>query len=906
MDRNWHNLSPDEVLRELKSNRRGLSEAEAAARLLQYGHNELKGKKKTPPIVVFLRQFLSPLIYILLMAVVISLALQHYLNAAVIMVAVFVGVGLGFLQELKAEKAMEALVKMAAPKAKVRRDGRVANIPTRMIVPGDIIVLETGDRVPTDARLIEVSNLKVNEAMLTGESMSVDKHTEAWPDDTPVAERKNMVYMSTIITYGRATAVAVQTGMTTEIGRIAGALQEIKPEKTPLQKSILKLGRYLIILYLSVIAVLFFIGLLKGLGWLEMFTLAVAAAVAAIPEGLPAVVTLVLAMGMHAMAQRHALIRRLVAVETLGAATVICSDKTGTLTMNEMTVQRLYVDGETVHISGQGYEPRGDFHINGQRIEPADFASLPVLLRVGALCNDSLLTCEEGFCNIYGDPTEGALVVLAAKAGLNKEKLEKTYPRLDEIPFQSEKQYMATLHPREGGGRSAYVKGSVERVLAQSKWLLKEGKVIPLEESEAQTIMSANMSLAGEAMRVLAVAYADFPAELEDLKDEDLRGNLIFVGLVGMTDPPREEAKEAIRLCHEAGIRVVMVTGDHKVTAEAIARELGLPKGKAVTGAELAKMSDEELKKEIESISVFARIEPLHKLRIVNALKSYGEVVAMTGDGVNDAPALKSANIGIAMGITGTDVAKEASDMVLTDDNFASVVAAVEEGRNIFNRLRNVLFFMLSTNIGELIALLLTIAVIGKAPLLAIQIIWINLVTGTLLAAPLGLEPKSGDELKQPPRHPRVGLIYPGLLFRVAFLAGLMGLGVFFVFNWAQSFMSLAEARTMAFCTMIAFEWFRAFNARADEHTVFKLGIFRNRWLAISISISILLQLSAVYLPFLQAAFSTVPLRPEQWGIAIIAGGLLFTVEELRKVFFPKLFSWGKWRPINEESKYEV
>ena len=905
MDKNWHNLSPDEVLRELKSNRPGLSEAEAAARLRQYGYNELKGKKKTSPIIVFLSQFLSPLIYVLLIAAIISAVLQHILDAGVIMGVLLLNATIGFIQETRAEKAMEALVRMAAPRARVRRDGKMALIPAREIVPGDIFSLETGDKVPSDARLIEVSNLKVNEAMLTGESMPADKHSETLSGEVPVAERKNLVYSGTIVTYGRATAIAVQTGMSTEIGRIATAIQEIKPERTPLQKSISKLSRYIIILFLSIVAVLILVGVVKGLGLLDMFLLAVAAAVSAIPEGLPAVVTVVLAIGMRAMARRNAIIRKLVAVETLGAATVICSDKTGTLTMNEMTVQRVYADGQVVEVTGQGYEPVGEFRRQGQAITPGKEPTLALLLRIGALCNDALLTCEGDTCNIFGDPTEGALVVAAAKAGMVKEKLELAFPRLDEIPFQSEKQYMATLHPRDGG-RVAYVKGAVEKLLPQSKWMLKDGTVVPLSEEDWRTVNQATLNMAEEALRVIAVAYADFPTEHEGLKDEDLRGRLVFVGLVGMADPPRQEVKEAVRLCHEAGIRVVMVTGDHKVTAEAIARELDLPRGEAVTGAELAKMSDEELKKEIENISVFARIEPLHKLKIVNALKSRGEVVAMTGDGVNDAPALKAANIGIAMGITGTDVAKEAADMVLADDNFASVVAAVEEGRAIFNRLRNCVFFLLSTNLGELIALTLSVFFVGQVPMLPVQIIWNNLVTDTAVDIPLGLEPKFGDELKQPPRHPQVGLLFPGMLLRILFMATLMGVGVFLVFNWAQARMSLAEARTVTFCTMVTFEWFRAFNARSDEYTTFKLGMFRNKWLIISISIAILLQMAVVYVPFLQLAFRTVPLSLADWDIILIAGGLLFTVEELRKVFFPRLFSWGKWRPINEESKYEV
>ncbi len=899
MAEQWHNLSPDETLRALNSKRSGLSETEAKTRLLQYGPNELKAKKKIPLIVVFLRQFLSPLIYVLLAAVIVSVVVGHFIDAAVVAGVLLLNAAIGLIQETRAESAMEALKKMAAPRARIRRDGSIEQIPAREIVPGDILLLETGDKVPADARLIEISNFKVNESALTGESMPVDKHTKALGEVVPLADRKNLAYMGTIVTYGKATAMAVATGMSTEIGKIAAAIQEIKPERTPLQKSISKLSRYIIVIFLGILVLLVVVGILSGLGWLEIFLLAVAAAVSAIPEGLPAVVTVVLSVGMRVMANRNAIIRKLVAVETLGSAAIICSDKTGTLTLNEMTVQRLYVDGQWIEVTGEGYEPWGEIIPDGHEVSPGSEKTLSLHLRIGALCNDALLTCEREFCGIYGEPNEGALVVVAAKAGLDKEKLAKAFPRSDEIPSQSEKQYMATLHPRDGG-RVVYVKGSVERLLAMSKYHLKGNGVVLLGEDDAQAILEANTAMAREAMRVIATAYLDLPSEFEELGEEDIRGNLVFVGLAGMADPPREEAKEAVGLCAQAGIKVVMITGDNKVTAESIARQLDMPTCRAITGAELQELSDEELSQQVDTISIFARIEPLHKLRIVNAFKSHGHVVAMTGDGVNDAPALKAAGIGIAMGITGTDVAREASDMVLADDNFASVIAAVEEGRAIFNRLRNVIFFLLSTNLGELLALILAISFVGQAPLLAIQIIWVNLVTDTAAAIPLGLEPKFGDELKQSPRHPKVGLIYPGLLLRIGFMAILMGVGITLIFNWAQARVSLEEARTIAFCSLVTFEWFRAFNARSDEYTIFRLGVFRNRWLIISILAAIVLQLAVIYLPFFQVAFSTVPLAIDKWGIAVMAGGSLFIIEETRKFRFPRLFSLGKWRPLGK------
>jgi P-type Ca2+ transporter type 2C len=890
---NWHNLGVDRVLHELGSRHSGLVADEIKERHLRFGPNELKSKKNPPAILVFGRQFLSPLIYVLLVAAAVSLVIGHYIDAVVVFVVLLLNAFIGYFQETQAEKAMEALTEMAAPKARVRRDGKIETLPARDLVPGDIILLEAGDKTPADARLLEAANLKVNEASLTGESMPAAKQTAMMDQDVPIADRENMVYLGTIITSGRAVGVVVTTGMATEMGRIATGIQDIKPEPTPLQKNISKLSRYLVILFLGVTGLLLIVGLLKGLGWVEMFLIAVAAAVAAIPEGLPAVLTVVLSIGMRAMARRNAIIRKLVAVETLGSATVICSDKTGTLTLNQMTVRRLYTAGRFIEVTGEGYEPRGEFCRDGQSIAPESDSQLSLLLKIGALCNDALLTRNNTGPAVTGDPTEGALVVCAAKAGMDKENLQKGCPRLDEIPFESERLYMATLHSFEGK-KVAYVKGAVEKLISFSTHLLKDDKVSHLREDDSQAIISAANDMAGDALRVIAFAYVEVPDDVKKLHEGTIKSRLVFVGLAGMADPPREEARGAVQLCKQAGIKVVMVTGDNKVTAESIARQLGLPPGRAITGIELARMSDEELSGEINNISVFARIEPLHKLRIVNALKRRGHVVAMTGDGVNDAPALKAADIGIAMGISGTDVAKEAADMVLADDNFASVVAAVDEGRAIFTRLRNVLFYSLNTNLSELMVLILSILFVGQSPLLAVQILWINLVTDTAGDIPLGMEPKFGDELKQPPRRPGVGLIFPGLFTRIVTMAVLIGLGTFLIFRWAEPRMDLAEAQTLVFCALAAFEWLMAFSARSDEHTIFKLGVFRNRALVGSIAIAILLQLAVVYVPFLQTAFHTVPIGWRDWAIVIAAAGGLFLAEETRKIFLPKLFSAGK------------
>jgi len=901
----WHALPVEEVLEALDTKPSGLTAADAKKLLSTHGPNKLRGRKKKPPLVLFLRQFLSPLIYVLLAAAVVSVVVAHYTDAAVILGVLVLNATIGFAQEQQAEKAMEALLRMTAPKAQVRRDATVKTVAAEALVPGDVVLLESGNRIPADARLIEEANLKVIESSLTGESLPIDKETQELPSDTPLAERDNMVFMGTIVTYGRAAAVVTGTGMDTEIGKIATQLEQVKPEPTPIQTSIGSLSRYIIMVVMGIVALLVYVGFQQGMDRLEVFLVAIAAAVSAIPEGLPAVVTVVLAIGMRIMARRNALIRRLVAVETLGSATVICSDKTGTLTMNEMTVRKMYADGAFVEVTGEGYAPVGEIRIAGKESQIEDDSALRLLLETGALCNDASIEQKGKRYEIHGDPTEAALVVVATKGGIDVETARKKSERTCEIPFESEQQYMAVGYSHEQGVR-VYVKGSAEKILSLCGTVLKKGKASRLTPKAQDTANKAVDELASEALRVIAFAYMDLDESPHKLKCSALEGKLTFLGFVGMADPPREEAKRAIAQCAGAGINVKMITGDHKTTAEAIARELQLPEGRAIDGKELAAMSDEDLASNIGDISVFARIEPLHKLRIVNALKNKGEIVAMTGDGVNDAPALKSANIGISMGKIGTDVAKEASDMVLADDNFASVVAAIEEGRAIFARLRNVIFFLLSTNIGELIALVVSVAVVGKAPLLAVQIIWVNLVTDTASGIPLGLEHKAGDELTQPPRHPSVGLIYPGLVMRIVFFAAMMGAGVFIVFNWAHTRMPIEEARTVAFCTMVTFEWFRAFNARSDERTLISIGPLSNKYLLASISVAILLQMGIVYLPFAQVAFHTVPIGPEQWGIAVAAAGSLFVAEELRKVIAPRLFAWGKWQPIRKSKAQPV
>ena len=897
MDNKWHALTSEEVFGILKVSSGGLTADEASNRLKEYGHNELATKKATPAIILFLRQFMNPLVYILIGASIVKFIVGGVMDGSVILAVIMIMAIIGFIQEARAEKAMDALKQLAAPKAKVKRGNTIELIPSKEVVPGDILILESGDKIPADARIIEASSLKVNESILTGESVPVDKHVDNVQEDASVADRKNFLYMGTVVTYGRAVAVVVATGMGTEMGKIASALKEIKTEKTPLQKSIHALGRWMIIISIVIVGILKIIGISKGMGWVEIFMLAVAAVVAAIPEGLPAVVTVVLAVGMRLMAKRNAIIRKLVAVETLGSTTVICTDKTGTLTLNQMTVKRLWSNGRTIELRGAECETSAEFIHGNKAIDSKNDDSLKFLLEIGALCNDASVDIEDKKCKVIGDPTEGAFLVAAVKAGMTKKDLERSFPRISEIPFQSEKQYMATLHQKENA-RLAYVKGSPEKILAMSSRLLKDGRSDSLDDSSRQAITDGVAAMAKDAMRVLALAYCECGSTQDNLTEQDIARKLVFAGLAGMIDPPRPEAIEAVKLCKQAGIRVVMVTGDNKMTAEAIAREIGITTEGALTGVEVGEISDEDLAHKLTQVSVFARIEPLHKLKIVQAIKKLGNVVAMTGDGVNDAPALEASDIGIAMGITGTDVAKEASDMVLADDNFASIVAAVEEGRVIFNRLRNAVLFLLTTCFGELFALILSVYFTGKAPLLPIQILWINLVTGALIAIPLGLEPKVGNELQSPPRHPKVGLIYPGMVLRIFFLASGLSLGAFLVFSWGLARFSLEEARTIVFCSIVVFEWLVAFNVRSDEITIFKLGVFKNVALMKAIAIAVALQLVVIYAAFARPWFNAVALKPQEWMIAIMPGAGIFLMETLRKVLAPKLFSAGKWRPI--------
>ena len=879
MDYAWHTLTVEEGLSRLDTQLQGLTTIEAQERLARLGPNALQAKKRQPPVILFLEQFKSFLIIILLFAVVASAILGNTLEAALILVIVVFAAGLGFAQEYRAERAIEALARMAAPSATVIRDGKEQEIDAQKLVPGDVLVLLTGDRVPADLRLMEAANLRADEASLTGESVPVGKAVTALSSgDHPVAERNNMAFMGTSVVYGRGRGVVVATGMQTHFGQIAGMLQTVETRQTPLQQSLDRLGRWIGVAAFSIVGVVFGLGLMRGEDVLEMFIWAVSLAVAAVPEALPAVVTISLALGVQRMVKRHALVRRLSAVETLGSTTIICSDKTGTLTQDQMTVRQLYFNGATAEVTGTGYEPQGQFLREGQPVSAGD-AHLGMLLRIGALCNDSSLRQDNDSWTVRGDPTEGALVVVAAKYGVDPEALRDEWVRTDEVPFSSESRRMTTVHASPEG-RIAMSKGATEVILDACFHIYEDGEVRPLETAGQEAILSVNQDMARNALRVLALAYKPLNG------DERVGEGLVFAGLVGMMDPPRQEAKAAIAQCDTAGIKSVMITGDHQLTASAIARELGLLKNGAVlSGNEIERMTDEELIEAVQRTEVYARVSPAHKFRIVSALTQQGHLVAMTGDGVNDAPALKKADIGVAMGITGTDVSKEASEMILTDDNFASIVAAVEEGRTIFANIRKFLMYMFSTNLGELLLVLVAVLLNFPLPLTAIQLLFINLVTDGLPALALAVDPSDPDIMQRPPRDARKPVQEPPDLALVALGGAWSGLVNLYLFIGAlNGGRGLLEAQALTFLCLVLIQYFKAFNFRSDRLSILRIGPFANRWLVRAVLLNSLLMLPVVYIPFLQGPFHTFSLGLMDWALVM---GLAFTVVPVLEA--------GKW-----------
>ena len=900
----WHTLGIADAIKALGSRHGGLTANEAQEKLAVAGYNELGEEKKISPWKLIAEQFKSILVIILLVAVVLSVVVgyinpergpglpEEITDAIVIFVIVIACVVLGFVQEYRSEKAMAALKKMAAPTATVLRDGIEREVPARELVPGDVVILATGDRVPADMRLLEAFNLATQEASLTGESTPVEKITGIIDaKDAAVGDRTNLVYTGTSVTYGRGRGIVVATGMQTEFGKIAAMLQEVEEEQTPLQKNLDKVGKILGLASLGIVAIIVVVQLIfvRGHTFIEMFIWGVSMAVAAVPEALPAVVVISLSIGVQKMAKRHALVRRLSAVETLGCTTVICSDKTGTLTQDQMTVRRIYVSGKLVDVTGAGYEPKGEFQIGGKMVNITSDSTVQTMMKINVLCNDTHLIKAEVNWEIKGDPTEGALIVVAEKAGFSHEKLNDEQPRVDEIPFSSERKRMTTIH-RNAAGKVAYSKGAPEIILDSCSHIMEDGQTKPLGEKDRARVLETARVMAEDALRVLGVAYKPAVAAVKDKGDYEKE--MVFVGLVGMIDPPRLEVKSAIQVCEKAGIKSVMITGDHKITASAIARELGILKnGIAISGAELDKMSDAEYEKNVGNIEVYARVSPSHKLKVVEAFAKRGDVVAMTGDGVNDAPALKKADIGIAMGITGTDVSKEAAAMVLTDDNFASIVAAVEEGRAIFGNIKKYLMYLLSSNMGEILLMAGAILIgpmiglpAGAIPLVAVQILLVNLITDGFPALALAVDPADPGIMKQMP-HPRGQGIFTKpvvILMSIGGVwSGIVNLGIF---KWAlDSGKGMVEAQSLCFLTLITIQLFKAYNFRSENKSVFKIGMFRNKWLNIAVLSQVVLLWAIVEIPIFNSLFNTYPLTLLEWAIVIVVAGTIFPVLEISK-----------------------
>jgi len=878
----WHQMDAGEVLRHLGTSvEHGLSHAQVQRRLSESGPNELEAGRRVFPWMILGEQFKNVLVIILLVAVGLSAFLGETLEAIAIAVILLLAVLLGFIQEYRAERAIEALRQMAAPTAAVLRNGEERSVPAREVVPGDIVLLRAGDKVPADVRLVKAVNLKVEEAALTGESLPVEKHSAALTErDLAVGDRKNMAYAGTAVTYGRGWGVVIATAMNTEFGKIARLLETVESSKTPLQQNLDKVGRALAQVAVVVVLMIVGVALLRGQPLLEMLIFGIALAVAVVPEALPAVVTISLAIGVQRMVKRNALIRRLPAVETLGSVSVICSDKTGTLTKDEMTVRQIFVAGQMLTVSGSGYEPRGEFSQNGNPI--ASSRALMALLRAATLASDAHLVRRDndgraGAWRIKGDPTEGALVVAAAKAGLEKADLDKRFTRIHEIPFTSDAKRMTTLHATEAG-MVAYAKGAPEVILGSCTRTFTETGAAPLGSANREAILVTARRMASEALRVLAVAAKP------NARREDVERDMVFLGLVGMIDPPRAEAKAAVYKCERAGIKPIMITGDHPLTAEAIARELGLMKdGWVVTGAQLDAMSEDEFEHAMERMTVCARVSPAHKLRVVTALQKQGQFVAMTGDGVNDAPALKKANIGIAMGITGTDVTKEAADMTLTDDNFASIVAAIEEGRSVFENIKKFLMFLLSANLGEIVILGGAVLVGWPLPLSAVQILYVNLATDGLPALALAVDPPEEDLMRRPPRNPRRGIFTRPMLILMATGGLWSALVNLSLFGWAlRSGRGLPEAMTMVFLALILIEFFKAYNYRSDRRSVFVRPL-ANKWLNQAIAWELMLLPVVVYWPVVQRPLGTLSLPLADWIMVTVVALTIFPILEMAK-----------------------
>jgi cation-transporting ATPase F len=895
LGKHWHHLPTTEALQLLESNlQTGLDTFEVQHRQHRFGPNVLTPKRGKSPLMRFLLQFKNPLILILLASSVITALIKDPVDAVIIFAVVLINAVIGYVQEARAEKAIEALAQAMTTETTVIRADETQRISAAELVPGDIVVLQAGDKVPADARLLRSRDLQVAEAALTGESVPIQKQADArLPVEAVLAERSTMVYASTLVTYGQGTGIVIATGDDTEVGRISQLIAEAQELETPLTRKIAQFSRLVLYAVLALAAVTFAAGVLRGNPAVETFTATVALTVAMIPEGLPAALTVTLAIGVSRMAQRRAIIRKLPAVETLGSITVICSDKTGTLTQNQMTVQQIVAGGLRYTVTGSGYDPTGQILREGEPVVTLDEpAALRECLLAGLLCNDSALIEEDSLWKAQGDPTEVALIVAARKGGLVPVILERQLPRLDGIPFDSQHQYMATLHNQEGVSEQlAYVKGAVEVILERCIAALgADGRTVPLDHAQVQRDVE-DMALRG--LRVLAFARRAMPPETASLRHEDVASDLIFIGLQGMIDPPRREAISAIGVCQEAGIEVKMITGDHALTASAIAVQTGLaepcpdtspPQDCVLTGRTMADYSDAQLIEAVERVAVFARVSPEQKLRLVEALQARGDVVAMTGDGVNDGPALKQADIGIAMGVAGTEVAKEASDMVLTDDNFATIEAAVEEGRGVFDNLTKIIVWVLPTNIGEGLILLLAILLGIALPILPVHILWINTVTTSVLGLVLALERKEPGIMKRPPRAPDAPILTRELTWRVLLVGMFILAGAFGLYELDLLLgSSAAQARTVAVNAIVMVEVLYLFNSRSLTQSMFRVGVFSNRWMVAGVVAMALLQMLFTYAPFMNDLFLTAPTSVADWTRILGVSLLGYLIVELEK-----------------------
>lgn len=877
----WHSFTKEEILKKLDTRLSGLSDIEVETRRREYNYNEIKKEKKINKLKIFLKQFKSPLVIILIVATIISLFLHSIVDSILIFAILIFNALLGYIQEFKAERDIEDLKKLVSLEAIVIRNGVKKTIPSRELVPGDIIFIEEGMKVPADARLLEEFSLECDESLLTGESVPVEKQLQPLHEEKKVSERSNMIFSGTNITKGNGIAVVTSIGMDTQIGKIAASLQEIKRELTPLQKRLNYLGKVIGSIVMIIAFGIFLIQIFQGASILETLILAVSLAVAAVPEGLPAVVTISLTIGIKRMLKRNALVRNLPSVETLGSTDVVCVDKTGTLTKNEMTVTTIYCDSALYNVSGIGYVPEGEITQNGKL---ADISEIEILLRVGVLCNNSSLFNEKGSWNIIGDPTEASLLVSAKKGGLDKKILNNIYKRIKEIPFDTSRKIMTTVHEYKG---SYYVfsKGAPELLLKRCSSIYSERRHKILTEKERNVLLKINEGMTKKGLRVLGFAYKKINSIPKD--DKEIEKDLVFIGLQGITDPPREEVRHSIQKCKEAGIKVVMITGDHKETAVSIGKIVGI-EGETISGEELDKMDDDKFKKICDNIAIYARVTPSHKLRIVNALQENNHVVAMIGEGVNDSPALKKADIGVVLGSKGTDVAKDASEIVLLDDNFFTIVGAIEEGRRIYNNIKKFLDYLLSCNAAEVLIILFAVIMNMPLPLIAIHLLWLNLLTDGFPALALSVDPISKDSMKKPPRKKKEKIIDKTIFKNIVIIGILLTIASLFIFK-TQLPKGIDVARTMVFTSLVIYKIIRIYVIRHNE----KIGIFKNFWLIVAVIFSLVLQAIILYTP-LSSFFRTVPLSPTELGIILVIGILIVVCYYIIDFIISKILNTDK------------